>query len=411
MAVDFISLMFTWLLLTASGTVTSGQTIGFTEVMTTEVHGTAQTQVTSSFAPPKVLVSDATTSTTAEGTQTEETTGIQTTAQTALTSAYSTLSWINTSAGSMVTAEDLTVEESTTIAGNTQANNPTEFTTATPKLSRSTQSLNTGETPTVVFTSATPGASTHRSQPTRNASTATTSAKPEESTSYSTSPATGDDGGLTRSTASDQTSAAATIIPITKPKKQTNPPGEKAKPNTGTNHGKVVAGLIGGALLLMMVGFLVIYLKKRKLQRQKTNITEWAGPSPFLESGYNNGHAALRSSNRVSLSSFLPQRLSKRLSLLPETDEEMEDMTPATTFASKHLENPTVDGNGVQESNGSAPVVPDVKSTGESTEAGKTSSNNSESTNNSSEVTNLNQNQSENPSDLSEVGEKSNSAN
>lgn len=69
------------------------------------------------------------------------------------------------------------------------------------------------------------------------------------------------------------------------------------------------------------------------------------------------GQAELRSNNRISLSSFLPQRLSKRLSLLPETEEEMEDLTPGSTFGDKT--NGTsfgreVAGNGVKESNGTA---------------------------------------------------------
>uniref|UniRef100_A0A672HCF0 Uncharacterized protein n=1 Tax=Salarias fasciatus TaxID=181472 RepID=A0A672HCF0_SALFA len=386
MAVHFIRLVLTWLLLTASATLTSGQTHGFTEVITGELTVTAQNQVTSSDAPLTVSESDAT-ALTAKGTQTEQTTGIQTTVpeistvetEAAATSTNSTSSWINTSAGSVVTAGQSTVGESTASGGTAEESNPTEFTTTTPKLSSTTQSLDTGNTSTAVSSrSETPGASTRLLQPTRIASSATTPAEPEEGKSHGTSPTTGGGGGggggLTPSSASDQTPAATAVIPITKPKKKTDPPEEKAKSNAGTNHGKVVAGIIGGALLLMMVGFLVIHYKKRNLQRQNTTTSDWAGPSPFLESGSNNGHVAMRSSNRISLSGFLPQRLSKRLSLLPETDEEMEDMTPATTFGTKPLENSNgqkVDENGVKEMNGS--VAPDVKSTGDSTEADKTS--------------------------------------
>lgn len=110
------------------------------------------------------------------------------------------------------------------------------------------------------------------------------------------------------------------------------------KTRNQTNHSKVVAGVIGGALSLMVVGFLVIYMKKHKLQQKQLTTTEWAGPSPFLESDDDNGKVIPRSSSRISLSSFLPHRLSKRLSLLPEKDEELQDMTPSATFGGKYQE-------------------------------------------------------------------------
>lgn len=87
----------------------------------------------------------------------------------------------------------------------------------------------------------------------------------------------------------------------------------------------------------MVIGFLVIYIKKRKLQKQQISTTNWAGPTPFLESGADNGQVTLRSSNRISISSFLPQRLSKRLSLLPEVGEEMEDITVGSTFGEQPM--------------------------------------------------------------------------
>lgn len=155
----------------------------------------------------------------------------------------------------------------------------------------------------------------------------------------------------------------------------------------------------------MMVGFLVIYIKKRKLQRQQITTKDWAGPSPFLEGGADNGQVTLRPSNRISLSSFLPQRLSKRLSLLPETDEELEDMTPGT-FGDKHQEAlfaQEVAGNDEQESNGS-PVVPEMKSTGDAPEtvensvSGSSSQTNEPlSTYNNSNVTNLSEDHPANP--------------
>lgn len=113
-----------------------------------------------------------------------------------------------------------------------------------------------------------------------------------------------------------------------KPNKKPDPPRKKQE----TSNGKIVAGIIGGALVLMMIGFLVIYVKKQKLQKQQISTTNWAGPTPFLESGADDSQVTLRSSNRISISSFLPQRLSKRLSLLPEIGEEMEDITAGSTF-------------------------------------------------------------------------------
>lgn len=117
------------------------------------------------------------------------------------------------------------------------------------------------------------------------------------------------------------------------------PEGEGGRPKKEAtkegNHGTVVAGVIGGALVLMMVSFLFIYIKKRKLNEQQMTTTNWAGPSPFIERGDDSSQVRLRSSNRISLSSFLPQSLSRRLSLLPEADEEMEDIDPGTTFGDR----------------------------------------------------------------------------
>ncbi|XP_029985821.1 cell wall integrity and stress response component 3-like [Sphaeramia orbicularis] len=140
--------------------------------------------------------------------------------------------------------------------------------------------------------------------------------------------------GTKPSTSSYKTSTPTTKRPFIrtkKPNKKQDPPGKKQD----TKNGKIVAGLIGGALVLMMIGFLVIYIKKRKLQKQQISTTNWAGPTPFLESGADNSQVTLRSSNRISISSFLPQRLSKRLSLLPEVGEEMEDITAGSTFGEK----------------------------------------------------------------------------
>lgn len=146
----------------------------------------------------------------------------------------------------------------------------------------------------------------------------------------------------------------------------------------------------------MMVGFIIIYVKKRKIKRQQISTKDWAGPSPFLDSRTDNGEVTLRSSNRISISSFLPQRLSRRLSLLPEEDQEMEDITEGTTFGGKHRKvsfAPEVTKNG-QESNGTAAAVTEMKSTGNATGNSVSSSQTNEapSTDENSKVTDLNEN-------------------
>ncbi|XP_056296851.1 nascent polypeptide-associated complex subunit alpha, muscle-specific form-like [Pseudoliparis swirei] len=131
------------------------------------------------------------------------------------------------------------------------------------------------------------------------------------------------------------------------------PKTPRATPKTpdGSYHGKVVAGLIGGALLVMVVGFLLIYVKKRRLQKQQMETGDWAGPSPFLAGGASGPAAAARPSNRLSLAGFL--RLSRRLSALPETGEEF---VMVTTFGRKASSLPREDaGAAGLRSNGHAP--------------------------------------------------------
>ncbi|XP_054454042.1 protein EVI2B-like [Anoplopoma fimbria] len=198
-------------------------------------------------------------------------------------------------------------------------------------------------------------------------STLNSSTKPVKPTTISTSPFP--------ATWSTRLYKGTTKTPFKKTSKDRRP-GEKADTNKGSNHSKVVAWLIGGALGAMLVGFLVIYIKKRKLQKQQITTTDWAGPSPFLEGGVDNGQVTLRSSNRVSLSGFLTQRLSKRLSLLPDTDEELEDMTAGSTFGGKHQETSfggEANGKGGGESNGTAGVVPDAKSNEDAPETAENS--------------------------------------
>ncbi|XP_007573456.1 protein EVI2B [Poecilia formosa] len=159
--------------------------------------------------------------------------------------------------------------------------------------------------------------------------TKTTSIKPEERKSKSTKQVPGGD--------TTQPSISETSIV------------DKAKKN-GSQHGKVVAAIIGSMLSLMIVGFLLIYIRKKRLQKEQTT-TSWAGPSPLLDGEANNGNAVLASSNRISLTSFLPHRLSKTFSLLPETNE-MTDITSRTTLEEKHQGSTfgqAIDGNDAQE--------------------------------------------------------------
>lgn len=127
-------------------------------------------------------------------------------------------------------------------------------------------------------------------------------------------------------------------------KTATSPPRKRGNLVAGANHGVVVAWVIGGALLLMMLAFLVIYVKKRKLVEEQTTAKNWAGPSPFIEGGDCDAQEKPRPSNRISISSFLPQR--RKLSLLPEADEEMEDINPGTTFGDRRRAAPGNVGKG-----------------------------------------------------------------
>ncbi|XP_044211027.1 flocculation protein FLO11 [Thunnus albacares] len=274
-----------------------------------------------------------------------------------------------TSAYSMLSQSSSTT--SATMVVSNQATNETTPTPAPPMLSSSTQSQEAGKMSTSLFTSdKTTHSSTSLTQSTDNISTPTSSNKP---VSTNTLPVSSSDA--TQSTGLYKTSKTTTKTPFihTTKEKEKQDKGKQGRKgaNKGTNPGTVVAGLIGGALVLMMVGFLFIFIKKRKLQRQQITTSDWAGPSPFLQGGTDNGQITLRSSNRVSFSSFLPQRLSKRLSLLPETDEELEEIRPGTTFGSKHERSSfgqKVDENDVKESNGTAALGPEMKSTGDATE-------------------------------------------
>lgn len=185
--------------------------------------------------------------------------------------------------------------------------------------------LATAEAPTE--TGPTPPGTDATTSSIRNASSIPTSPPPGATAAGSaTAPPTGP------TNPADQTTTARGVF--SKPPKKKAAPGKKAKSNSGA----VVGWLIGSTLVLMMLSFLVIYFKKRKLNQQQISTKNWAGPSPFIESGQDDGPDGARSSHRVSLSSFLPQRMSRRLSLLQEAEEEMEDISPGTTFGDRHQE-------------------------------------------------------------------------
>ncbi|XP_057695692.1 uncharacterized protein LOC130917925 [Corythoichthys intestinalis] len=149
------------------------------------------------------------------------------------------------------------------------------------------------------------------------------------STSYVKNIPTNTDGITTQLTGSLKPSVGTDI---TKPNKI--PETSKEQSNNVPIHSKVVAGLIGAALLVMIVGIVIIFVKKRKLQKQQITTNDWAGPSPFLSHGDDNGQVPLRSSSQIPLVSFLSQRISKRLSFLPEIKEESDSTTTASTFGS-----------------------------------------------------------------------------
>lgn len=374
MTVNSVCLIFTVLLpLTASGTVTSGQRYNFTNVMT----GTPVTQNT--FAQDKMTSQEVSslnpTSITDINTTEEKATTPRQTSPTTPSKTFfpgiptssiptnSTWSQSNSSTVGMTSTTEIppSFTTSETTDATSHASIPTT-TIGTPSMSSSSsQRQFTTDKTTRPFTRSTwspnPNSTTTTfTEPVENPST---NQSTDQSTNTSTS--TVRSGDATQSTGYT-TSMATTKKPVIYVTK-TDEEVPEYKSENQAPHGKTVAGLIGGALVLMMVGFLVILIKKRKLQKQQITTRDWAGPSPFLEDGADNGQVTLRSSNRISLSSFLPERMSKRLSLLQETDdEELKDMTQDTTFGNKGSTfGREGDGNDVPESNGVA--VPEIEST------------------------------------------------
>lgn len=279
---------------------------------------------------------------------------------------------LNSSTGGMksTTAVQFKVTTSPTTGVTSQTTNPTT-TRRVFSMLNSTQSQDKEKTlPSKITSDKMTHSSKSTTLSTKIISTTITSTNSVENKSTSTIPFT--DGDAIHFTGLYKTSFATTNTRSTQITEKRQDPAEKTAPfEKGTKHSNAVAGLIGGALIMMMVGFLVIYIKKKALQRQQIITKDWAGPSPFLEGGADNGHVTLRSSNRISLNSFLPQRLSKRLSLLPETDEELQDMAPGTTFGNKHKESTfsqEMDGNDMQGTNGTAIVVLQMESKGDASE-------------------------------------------
>ncbi|XP_062275271.1 uncharacterized protein LOC133980534 [Scomber scombrus] len=322
------------------------------------------------------------------------------------TSTYSILSQSSSSTtGSEVTSATMVVSN--------QTSNPTTPTRVPRMLRGSTQSQEARKTSTSLFISdKTTRSFTSLTQSTNHVSTIISSTKP---VSTQTLPVTS--GGDTQSTGlykTSKTTAGTPVKSITKTKKKPDPSQNSA--DNQNNHGKVVAGLIGGALTLMMAGLLFIYIKKRKLQKQQITTSEWAGPSPFLQDGADNGQVSLRSSNRISFTGFLPQRQSKRLSLLPEGDE-LEEITAGSTFGGKNQGSSfgrEEDGNDVKESNGTAALNPEMKSTGDTAEPVEDSvsvtssqTNDAPSTNDKPETANFSEDVSANPPTQSEAAEDS----
>lgn len=377
--------IFMWLLLLARNSLTSGQNHSLTAVTMQQVSSIseqAESHGVTSFTRSDVTPTDI-------ATATQTATNIQINSQAAVTTTPfdAPLSDLNTTAQEATTARFATVK-----AEITQTLNSTEPSTTAPPLSSSTPTSDI-ETTSEFMKDRTTDASTNLSQFSKATGTPT-----KEDKTHGTSSS----GTVVASTAWHKTSVVTPFILKTKPKKKQDAANDKAKPQQGSNHGNAVAGIIGGALLLMMVAFVGIYMKKRKMQKQQITTTDWAGPSPFLEAGGNGDQATRRSSNRISLNSFLPQRLSKRLSLLQETDEELEDMTPGITFGGNYQENldhQMLDGDKVQESNGKAAAVTEKKEMEDKMEAGEDkvsqTSDKIQSTNNNTEAAKLDQNQPE----------------
>ncbi|XP_077064258.1 ecotropic viral integration site 2B [Siphateles boraxobius] len=132
------------------------------------------------------------------------------------------------------------------------------------------------------------------------------------------------------------------------------------------NPGPVVAAVIGTTFVLMFIAIIFILLKKHKMQRKQLENPEWAGPSPFLDGDVQPNLPNMDESetisrqgfNQVSISRYLPQQLSKHLTLGRNTSEEvlMGDILQGSTFGRQNPDevqapnrNPTVAQDSTEE--------------------------------------------------------------
>lgn len=130
------------------------------------------------------------------------------------------------------------------------------------------------------------------------------------------------------------------------------------------NPGPAVAAVIGTTFVLMFIAIIFILLKKRKMQRKRLENPEWAGPSPFLDGDVqpnlpNDESETINRQgfNQMSISRYLPQQLSKHLTLGRNTSEEvlMGDILQGSTFGRQNpgevqdpSRNPTVAQNSTE---------------------------------------------------------------
>lgn len=351
MNAEFLSLILMWLLpLTACRTVTPGQNHDFTRMMTEELPmQEAFTLSLPAEASGYQQLIDTTLkeerTTTTPRNQSLQTTPPPTTA-TAATLTYSTSSQFNSlKVDPMSTTEVLQVTTPNMVSTSPVSNSPT----AATRLGMSSMPSSDA-----TFTVKSAEVTNSVTYSTGYTNVASITAKSESSTSAVAVQATH------RPSASQKATKKRTV-PIKNPKKKEFSPEESSQKEANT--GKIVAGIIGGVLVLMVVCFLVIYIQKSKLHKQKMTTNEWAGPSPFINSGDDKGRVTLQSSNRISLSSFLPQRMSRRLSLLPEAGEEPENISLGTTFADHQAVSfgREVAGADGQKSNGNAVAIAEKK--------------------------------------------------
>ncbi|KAG7470547.1 hypothetical protein MATL_G00115030 [Megalops atlanticus] len=274
-------------------------------------------------------------------------------------------------------AGPLTVQHTTAAKpAGPQTNMPTTATNQ-ETIAHSSQSPPTESTPTSVSLSQNHSTSTHKGS-TQPAPEVKTSTSPTSiiTTSKHTLPP-----NSTRVATPTTSTASVTVsqTPMTTGKPAPTPtPKEPSEPPTTTSTttrrrppappkppeqeksgaGRAVGIIVGLTLILMLLGIAFILLRKRRTQRRQLNDPTWAGPSPFLDGGAqpqlpgsdDEGGDLLKDSKRISLVGILPRRLSKRLSLLKESDEEvlMGEIPSGSTFG-------RVQEDEVKSSNGSLP--------------------------------------------------------